>query len=65
MALFHEFFYISVTRLTRTFRLYGSHIAHSASPPFHNHNFNELGGNKSCSIFSISKVVTEMLDEII
>ncbi|KAE9408667.1 hypothetical protein BT96DRAFT_913807, partial [Gymnopus androsaceus JB14] len=46
------------------FYLFGFPIAHSASPSFHNHMFNQLGGNKSYSLFPTSKVIPEMLDEI-
>ncbi|KAJ3986745.1 shikimate dehydrogenase substrate binding domain-containing protein [Lentinula detonsa] len=46
------------------YRLYGFPIAHSASPSFHNHIFNQLGGNKDYSLFSTSKIIPEMLEEI-
>ncbi|KAJ3840314.1 shikimate dehydrogenase substrate binding domain-containing protein [Lentinula raphanica] len=46
------------------YRLYGFPIAHSASPAFHNHIFNQLGGNKHYSLFSTSKVIPGMLEDI-
>ncbi|KAJ3827468.1 shikimate dehydrogenase substrate binding domain-containing protein [Lentinula raphanica] len=46
------------------YRLYGFPIAHSASPAFHNHIFNQLEGDKHYSLFSTSKVIPEMLEDI-
>ncbi|KAJ4483741.1 hypothetical protein J3R30DRAFT_3402375 [Lentinula aciculospora] len=46
------------------YKLYGFPIAHSASPSFHNYMFNQLGGNKDYSLYSTSKVIPEMLEEI-
>ncbi|KAF5388882.1 hypothetical protein D9757_005595 [Collybiopsis confluens] len=46
------------------YRLYGFPIAHSISPSFHNLIFNQLGGNNNYSLFSTSKVIPQMLEEI-
>ncbi|THU89351.1 hypothetical protein K435DRAFT_761179 [Dendrothele bispora CBS 962.96] len=48
----------------KSFRLFGYPLAHSASPAFHNEIFKAMGTDKHYSIYSTSKVIPGMLDEI-